>query len=130
MLPAAARRRGAAWRRPRRLRRRSSVAATTRRLGRAARASPATLAATRGSRARLACFPCVCKKVRGSLRVFSRCVYVCVCPVRISDAPNSPLCEGVRGVVWRRSLPKLADWVSTSTPYRRSPYGYATNMKE
>ena len=53
--------------------------------------------------ARLACSPgllapCVCKKVLASLRDFSRCVYVCACPVRISDAPNSPLHEGMRGV--------------------------------
>ena len=98
VLPTAARRRGAAWRRPRRLRRRSSAAATAGRLGRASRASPAALSATRGSPARLACSPRVCKKCRGSLCFFSLCVHACACPTRVSDAPNSPLHEGMRGV--------------------------------
>ena len=53
--------------------------------------------------ARLACsascrLRCYVKKVVSVAVYFSRCAYVCACPVRISDAPNYPLHEGMRGV--------------------------------
>ena len=38
------------------------------------------------------------KKVRSVTAYFSGCVYVCVCPMRRSDAPNSPLHKGMCGV--------------------------------
>ena len=38
------------------------------------------------------------KKWRVASRFFSRCVYVCACALRVSDALNSPLHEVVRGV--------------------------------
>ena len=89
VLPAAARRRGAAWRRPRQLWRRGAAAAIIRRLGRAARACPAAFSALRGSRARL----------RMLSRVLWRCVYVCARAMRVSDASHSrPLHKGMRVV--------------------------------
>ena len=77
VLPTAARWHGAAWRRPRRLRRRSSAAANTRRLGRADRASPAALAATHGSRARLACFRMYAKSARFAAHFLALSVRLC-----------------------------------------------------
>ena len=44
------------------------------------------------------CVHHVCKKVLSVAAYFSGCVHVCACPMRVSDAPNSPLHEGMRGV--------------------------------
>ena len=41
------------------------------------------------------------KILRATGRFFSRCVYVCVCVMRVSDARNSPLHEGMRSVAGR-----------------------------
>ena len=98
VLPVAARRLGAARRRSRQLWRRGATAAIIGRLGRTVRASPAALARPRGSPMGLAAACRVCKKWRVSLRIFSARVCVCACPMRISDAPNSPLHEGMRSV--------------------------------
>ena len=76
VLPSAARRGGAAWRRPRQLWRRGAAAAIIRRLGRAASASPAAFSGPRGSPVRLAAVCYVCKKVPGVAAYF---LALCVC---------------------------------------------------
>ena len=95
VLPAAARRRKAARRRPRQLWRRRSAAAIIWRLGRAAHASLAALAATRGSLARLACLRRVYVKKCWRRCVFSRVVCTSVrVPCAFLMLPT-PLCTRV-----------------------------------